>query len=145
VGFRKRLIEQNLDRALVERTVALAARTGGFGARAPRAALDSSPLASTWRCSGCSAWTSARSSAPVSARSLFCSGPLFVPSIIMTLLPASWQDTAGHYLPMNAGETIYTVQHQAHTLQPWAGFGVFSLYAAAALVTDFMLINHRDA
>jgi DDE family transposase/transposase-like protein DUF772 len=44
VGFRKRLIEKNLDRRLVERTVALAARTGGFGARALRAALDSSPL-----------------------------------------------------------------------------------------------------
>ncbi|MGD0685213.1 MAG: IS1182 family transposase [Streptosporangiaceae bacterium] len=44
VGFRKRLIEADLDRALVERSVALAARTGGFGARALRAALDSSPL-----------------------------------------------------------------------------------------------------
>jgi hypothetical protein len=44
VGFRKRLIERDLDRRLVERTVTLAARTGGFGARALRAALDSSPL-----------------------------------------------------------------------------------------------------
>ena len=44
VGFRARLIERDLDRRLVERTVALAARTGGFGARALRAALDSSPL-----------------------------------------------------------------------------------------------------
>jgi Transposase domain (DUF772) len=44
VSFRRRLIEQNLDRRLVERTVALAGRTGGFGARALRAALDSSPL-----------------------------------------------------------------------------------------------------
>jgi hypothetical protein len=44
VGFRRRLIEADLDRRLVERTVALAARTGGFGARALRAALDSSPL-----------------------------------------------------------------------------------------------------
>jgi hypothetical protein len=44
VGFRKRLIERNLDRRLVERTVELAAVTGGFGARALRAALDSSPL-----------------------------------------------------------------------------------------------------
>ncbi len=44
VGFRKRLIEGDLDRRLVERTVALAARSGGFGARALRAALDSSPL-----------------------------------------------------------------------------------------------------
>jgi IS5 family transposase len=44
VGFRTRLIAKDLDRRLVERTVALAARTGGFGARALRAALDSSPL-----------------------------------------------------------------------------------------------------
>jgi hypothetical protein len=44
VGFRKRLTEADLDRRLVERTVELAASTGGFGARALRAALDSSPL-----------------------------------------------------------------------------------------------------
>jgi hypothetical protein len=44
VGFRKRLIERDLDRRLVERTVELAAATKEFGARALRAALDSSPL-----------------------------------------------------------------------------------------------------
>jgi transposase len=44
VGFRTRLIKADLDRRLVERTVALAAATKGFGARALRAALDSSPL-----------------------------------------------------------------------------------------------------
>jgi hypothetical protein len=44
VGFRARLIESDLDRRLVERTVELAAATKGFGARALRAALDSSPL-----------------------------------------------------------------------------------------------------
>jgi len=44
VGFRARLIERGLDRRLVERTVALAEATGGFGSRALRAALDSSPL-----------------------------------------------------------------------------------------------------
>src|SRR5690348_17272389 len=44
VGFRRRLIESDLDRRLVDRTVELAARTKGFGARALRAALDSSPL-----------------------------------------------------------------------------------------------------
>jgi Transposase DDE domain/Transposase domain (DUF772) len=44
VGFRARLIEADLDRRLVERTVALAETTKGFGARALRAALDSSPL-----------------------------------------------------------------------------------------------------
>lgn len=44
VGFRKRLIEHDLDRRLIERTVELAAATKGFGARALRAALDSSSL-----------------------------------------------------------------------------------------------------
>jgi hypothetical protein len=44
VAFRRRLIEHGLDRRLVERTVALAERRGGFGSRALRAALDSSPL-----------------------------------------------------------------------------------------------------
>jgi transposase len=38
VRFRARLIERDLDRRLVERMVALAARTKGLGARALRAA-----------------------------------------------------------------------------------------------------------
>jgi hypothetical protein len=44
VGFRKLLIEHNLDRRLIERTVEIASKTGGFGARQLRGALDSSPL-----------------------------------------------------------------------------------------------------
>ena len=43
-NFRMRLIAHNLDKTLLERTVALAERTGGFGARQLRAALDSTPL-----------------------------------------------------------------------------------------------------
>jgi hypothetical protein len=44
VGFRRLLIEHELDRRLVERTVEVAQRRGGFGSRRLRAALDSSPL-----------------------------------------------------------------------------------------------------
>jgi tetratricopeptide (TPR) repeat protein len=44
VVFRQRLIAQQLDRRLLERTGEIAARSGGFGARPWRAALDSSPL-----------------------------------------------------------------------------------------------------
>jgi hypothetical protein len=72
-------------------------------------------------------------------------GVLFVPTILMSLLPGSWQDAAGRYLPMEAGETVYSVQHQAHTLAAWTGFGVFCAYAAAALIAGFALISHRDA
>ena len=44
VTFRTRLLAQQLDRRLLERTVELAATTGAFGSRQLRAALDSSPL-----------------------------------------------------------------------------------------------------
>jgi len=72
-------------------------------------------------------------------------GALFVPTLLTALLPQAWQDTIAPYLPMNAAETAYTVHHQAHTLQPWAGLGVFSLYTAAALTAGFILIVRRDA
>lgn len=42
--FRQLLMRTELDRRLVERTVAVAQQRGGFGARALRAALDASPL-----------------------------------------------------------------------------------------------------
>jgi transposase len=44
VGFRQRLLDAELDRRLVERTVDLARQRGLGGARRLRAALDSSPL-----------------------------------------------------------------------------------------------------
>ena len=44
VAFRKRLIEHEMDRHLVERTVEVAARRRSFGHKALRAALDSSAL-----------------------------------------------------------------------------------------------------
>jgi hypothetical protein len=72
-------------------------------------------------------------------------GALFVPTLLIMLLPQSWQDTIGPYLPMNAAGTVYSLRHQAHTLQPWAGFAVFCLYTAAALAAGFILIGRRDA
>ncbi|WP_246610692.1 transposase, partial [Nonomuraea rhizosphaerae] len=44
VGFRRRLIEANADRRLIERSIEIASASGAFGPRALRAALDSSPL-----------------------------------------------------------------------------------------------------
>jgi hypothetical protein len=69
----------------------------------------------------------------------------FVPTLLTALLPSSWQAAVGPYLPMNAGDSIYTVRPEAHILGPWTGFGVFCLYAAAALAAGFVLIGRRDA
>jgi DDE family transposase/transposase-like protein DUF772 len=44
VAFRQRLIEAQMDRRLIERTIELASQSQAFGSRALRAALDSSPL-----------------------------------------------------------------------------------------------------
>src|SRR5438874_11303650 len=44
VGFRQRLIEAQMDRRLIERTIEMANQSQAFGPRALRAALDSSPL-----------------------------------------------------------------------------------------------------
>ncbi len=44
VAFRQRLIEGQMDRRLIERTIEIASQSQAFGPRALRAALDSSPL-----------------------------------------------------------------------------------------------------
>src|SRR5438132_321920 len=44
IAFRTRLIETQMDRRLIERSIDRAKETGGFGAGPLRAALDSSPL-----------------------------------------------------------------------------------------------------
>jgi hypothetical protein len=44
VAFRQRLIEGQMDRRLIERTIEIANQSQAFGPRALRAALDSSPL-----------------------------------------------------------------------------------------------------
>ena len=48
-NFRMRLIAHDLDKTLLDRTVALAEKTGGFGARQLRAVLDSTPLVGAGR------------------------------------------------------------------------------------------------
>ncbi|WP_256790086.1 ABC transporter permease [Frankia sp. AvcI1] len=69
---------------------------------------------------------------------------LFLPPILLDLLPHSWQTDIGPYIPMNAGGQIYLLHHDDGNLGAWTGFGVFSLYAALALTAGFILINHRD-
>ena len=72
-------------------------------------------------------------------------GLLFVPTILMETLPASWRDSAGRYMPMNAAEAVYQVPQQPDALAPWVGLGLVCGYAAAALVAGFILISRRDA
>jgi ABC-type transport system involved in multi-copper enzyme maturation permease subunit len=70
---------------------------------------------------------------------------LFVPPLLLDLLPGSWKDAVTPYGPLEAGSTIFSVHRHAGSLGAWSGFGVFGLYAVAALFAGFVLINHRDA
>jgi len=70
-------------------------------------------------------------------------GLLFAPSVIVDLLPSSWHQ-AINYMPANAGTQIFTVQHTSGSLSPWAGFGMFSAYAGAAIATAAVLMTGRD-
>ena len=44
MAFRKRFIEAQMDRRLIERTIEIASQSREFGSQALRAALDSNPL-----------------------------------------------------------------------------------------------------
>ncbi|MQY11266.1 hypothetical protein SRB5_13810 [Streptomyces sp. RB5] len=73
-------------------------------------------------------------------------GVLFVPNLLLNLLPGAWKTTVGPYVPMQSGGQIYVAAHQeAASLAPWTGFGVFCLYAAAALAAGFAVVDRRDA
>jgi ABC-2 type transport system permease protein len=73
-------------------------------------------------------------------------GVLFVPPLLLDILPGSWKTTMGPYIPMQSGSQIFVAAHrEAASLAPWTGFGVFCLYAAVTLLDGFVVINWRDA
>ncbi|WP_329129129.1 ABC transporter permease subunit [Streptomyces sp. NBC_01476] len=72
-------------------------------------------------------------------------GLLLVLPVLAEALPASWGDRISPYLPGNAGQAVIALHREAHTLAPWTGFGVFCLYALAALAGAAVLLKRRDA
>ena len=82
-------------------------------------------------------------STPAAIATLF--GLLLVLPGIMNLLPNSWQRHISPYLPSNAGQDIFTLHPDPGSLAPWAGFGVFCLWALAALLVAAGLLVRRDA
>lgn len=72
-------------------------------------------------------------------------GLLLVVPVLFEALPSSWADHVNQWLPSNAGQSLVSLHHQAHTLSPWTGFTVFLLYALAALAAAAFLLKRRDA
>ncbi|MEU2427435.1 ABC transporter permease [Streptomyces sp. NPDC007851] len=57
---------------------------------------------------------------------------MLVPGLI-SLLPSSWRDDIGPYLPSNAGESMFALTHDATSLSPGAGLLVFLGWTVLAL------------
>jgi ABC-2 type transport system permease protein len=72
-------------------------------------------------------------------------GLLFVVSIVVHFLPASWNDKIEKYLPSNAGTVITDMHPDPNTLGPWTGLLVCFLYAVVALALAGVALVRRDA
>jgi ABC-2 type transport system permease protein len=70
---------------------------------------------------------------------------LFVLPGIAAALPASIEHTVEKFWPTQAGQQVGGVVRGAHTLPPWAGFGVFCLFVAIVAGAALYLLNRRDA
>jgi ABC-2 type transport system permease protein len=69
---------------------------------------------------------------------------VFVLPPIIGLFPTSFANSVDPYLPSNAGGALWTINPDANTLAPWAGFAVFCAYAAIALAVGAILMVRRD-
>ena len=72
-------------------------------------------------------------------------GLLFVLPGINAILPSSISNAINPYLPANAGAVLAHAGRDAHTLQPWAGFGLYCGYTALAIAIAAYLLVRRDA
>jgi hypothetical protein len=57
---------------------------------------------------------------------------MLIPGLI-SLLPSSWQDNIGPYLPSEAGQAMFALTHDSSTLSPGTGLLVFAGWTALAL------------
>jgi hypothetical protein len=70
-------------------------------------------------------------------------GVLLVLPIMMVALPGS--DALERYLPSTAGRALFIMNGGSAMLSPWAGFGVFLLYAVIVVGAAAVALRRRDA
>jgi ABC-2 type transport system permease protein len=69
---------------------------------------------------------------------------MLIPGLI-SLLPTSWQDDIGPYLPSNAGQSMFALTHDATSLSPTAGLLVFLGWTVLALAGAAYRLARSDA
>ena len=71
-------------------------------------------------------------------------GIFFVIPPLMNILPSSWNDAIGKYLPSEAGRQLFSLTHDAKSLSPGAGGLLFVGYCALTLAIAAVLLVRRD-
>jgi len=68
----------------------------------------------------------------------------FVIPPLLNVLPTSWNNAINPYLPSEAGRSIFSLTHGAHSLAPGPGLLLFCGYCAFALGVAAVLLVRRD-
>lgn len=69
---------------------------------------------------------------------------MLIPGLV-SLLPKSWHQAIQPYLPSVAGQSMFDLHHQAHTLTPAVGLVVFLAWTALALAGAAWRLARSDA
>lgn len=69
----------------------------------------------------------------------------FVIPPLLNILPSSWNDAISPYLPSEAGRSIFSLTHGAHSLAPGSGLALMLAYVVGTLVVAAVLLVRRDA
>ncbi|MFD6169747.1 ABC transporter permease subunit [Streptomyces coeruleorubidus] len=72
-------------------------------------------------------------------------GALFVLPGVIQLLPSSWNDAIGPYLPSNAANAFMSVRTSGDSLSSGSGLAVFAVYLVVLLTGAAVLLKRRDA
>jgi ABC-2 type transport system permease protein len=68
----------------------------------------------------------------------------FVIPPLLNVLPSSWNNAINPWLPSEAGRSVFSLTHGAHSLAPWPGFALFAGYTALTLGVAAVLLVRRD-
>jgi ABC-2 type transport system permease protein len=73
-------------------------------------------------------------------------GALLILPIIAAVLPSSFADDVGRFLPQNIGTVMISAHyHGSDPFGPWTSFALLCAYAAVALIVGGILLVRRDA
>jgi ABC-2 type transport system permease protein len=72
-------------------------------------------------------------------------GTILVVPVLFGSVLGTWGKNIAQFLPSTAGESFVDTLRQPHTLAPWIGLGVLTLWSVGAMVVAAIELRRRDA